>query len=119
MGDFNMPDIELTEDDIPVLNKVSSSSSKVCDAIAFSGFVQIVNDYTFFSSEKSKSLLDLILVSHPNRVSEVENCPTLGINPSSLRFWISLNIERQSLFESRSFNWKYGHYLEMNSFLND
>ncbi|RMZ98290.1 RNA-directed DNA polymerase from mobile element jockey-like, partial [Brachionus plicatilis] len=79
MGDFNMSEIEWDENGSPVLVNVSSQSAIVSDAISSSSLVQIVNGNTFMNDGQPISLLDLILVSNPNQVSEVEIGPPLYI----------------------------------------
>ena len=60
MGDFNLPDVEWSENGSPVLANVSSPSLTISDAISSTSFVQLVNCNTFFNSGQSSSLLDLV-----------------------------------------------------------
>ncbi|RNA40380.1 hypothetical protein BpHYR1_021773 [Brachionus plicatilis] len=65
MGDFNLPHVEWNEDGVPMLIDVST---KKCHS-SNSSLVQMIKEETFFCNEHPISLLDLVLVSDPNRVT--------------------------------------------------
>ncbi|RMZ94358.1 RNA-directed DNA polymerase from mobile element jockey-like, partial [Brachionus plicatilis] len=69
------------------------------------------------------SLLDLILVSDPNRVSPIEIGPPLVTSSlrthCSLRFEIISKASRQKPFDSRCFNWRRANYASMVPYLID
>ena len=77
MGDFNMPDVEWSDDGTPVLFNESSPNLLISDAINNASFVKLVTGFTFINNGNLVSLLDLILVSDPNRVTPIEIGPPL------------------------------------------
>ncbi|RMZ97696.1 RNA-directed DNA polymerase from mobile element jockey-like [Brachionus plicatilis] len=120
MGDFILPDIEWNEFGAPVLASDSSISAYISSAIGYSSLEQLVTSKTFANSGNLSSLLDLVLVSDPNRMSEVELGPPLDTSVIrsyvSLRFRLFARVERTQAFDSRRYNWRTGDYESMNKF---
>lgn len=123
MGDFNLPDIEWNEFGAPVLASDSSTSAYISSAIGYSSFEQLVTSKTFANSGNLSSLLDLVLVSDQNRMSEVELGPPLDTSVTrshfSLRFRLFARVERTQAFDSRRYNWRNGDYESMNKFFKE
>ncbi|RNA34610.1 RNA-directed DNA polymerase from mobile element jockey-like [Brachionus plicatilis] len=123
MGDFNLPDIEWNEFGAPVLASDSSTSAYISSAIGYSSLEQLVTSKTFANSGNLSSLLDLVLVSDPNRMSEVELGPPLDTSVTrshvSLRFRLFARVERTQAFDSRRYNWRNGDYESMNKFFKE
>ena len=66
VGDFNMPDVDWSDNGTPVLASECSPSVVVSDAISLSSLIQIVSGSTFISPGQTSNLLDLVLVSDSN-----------------------------------------------------
>lgn len=113
LGDFNLPDVEWSEYGAPILASLESPSALVSDAIGFSSLVQLVSEDTFFAGQ-SGSLLDLVLVSDSNRVSELEIGSPLVSNPlrshCSIRFQYHARAAASGQFDSRKLDWRRGDY---------
>ncbi|RNA24987.1 hypothetical protein BpHYR1_046060, partial [Brachionus plicatilis] len=112
MGDFNLPHVEWNEDGAPMLIDVSTKNCLVGNAISNSSLVQMVKEETFFCNEHPISLLDLVLVSDPNRVTNVKRGPPLDGNSSryhcSLSFQLHSRAARSQAFDSRTLHWRSG-----------
>ena len=121
LGDFNMPDVEWTDAGTPVLTNIASMSTTIIDAISNSNLVQLVSDSTFISTGQSTNLLDLVLVSDSNRVTEVEIGPPLVTHARrshcSLRFQHISEKSKSPPFDSRRFVWRKGDYCSMTTHL--
>ncbi|RNA14913.1 hypothetical protein BpHYR1_046747 [Brachionus plicatilis] len=108
MGDFNMPDVEWNEFGSPVLGDIASASAHVTNALSHSALVQLVDNKTFSYDGKPSSLLDFVLVTDPNRVSEVMIGPP--VDERSVRSHYSIQFKfywptaRPPSFDSRKFN---------------
>ncbi|RNA17494.1 RNA-directed DNA polymerase from mobile element jockey-like, partial [Brachionus plicatilis] len=119
MGDFNLPHAEWNEFGARVLD-VQSACYHVGRAISDSSLVQMVKEETFFCNDQPTSLLDLVLVSDPNRVSDVKRGPPLDGNASryhcSLSFQLHSKAARPQSFDSRALHWRSGDFAAMNQF---
>ncbi|RNA41365.1 RNA-directed DNA polymerase from mobile element jockey-like, partial [Brachionus plicatilis] len=119
MGDFNLPHAEWNEFGAPVLD-VQSACYHVGRAISDSSLVQMVKEKTFFCNDQPSSLLDIVLVSDPNRVSGVKRGPPLDSNASryhcSLSFQLHSKAARPQSFDNRALHWRSRDFAAMNQF---
>ncbi|RMZ98807.1 RNA-directed DNA polymerase from mobile element jockey-like, partial [Brachionus plicatilis] len=71
-------------------------------------------------NEQPTSKLDLLLVSDPNRVTDVKTGPPLDGNASkyhcSLIFQLHSKASRLQTFDSRSLNWRNGDFMAMSEY---
>ena len=98
-------------------------SKKYCfvgNAISNSSLVQMVKKETFFCNEHPISLLDLVLVSDPNRVTDVKRGPSLDGNSyiyhCSLSFQLHSRAARSQAFDIRTLHWRSGDFAAMSEY---
>ena len=116
MGDFNLPSINWSLDDQPKV--ASSSDSKFLDAFDALGLTQWIEETTF---PRSGNILDLILTSEADRISEVEvRPPPPGCDHCSIHCQYSFDKEVYSATNSTdSYVWFKGRYNLMNAILSE
>ena len=122
-GDFNMRDVDWNELGVGVVREEADQSERLVSTFAASSLTQIVDKHTFYWTNSYSSLLDLVLVSHPNNVSEVKVGPPLDRNlvksHYSLEFkaFVDKNRESQQSFNSEAFAYQTGNYVKFSEFI--